>query len=194
MLRSERKLSKQACKKLIDFVVRKQKYQKNFEIFGTRNSYSKTDNDATFMRMKDDYMKNGQLKAGYNVQVATEGQYTLAYSLFPNPTDTRTLIPFLDVIEQDYFELPKHIVADAGYGSEQNYDDILSNRKREALITYGMYIKEQKKKYKQNKFNSANWQYDEENDVYTCPNQQRVLFKYHSVRTDKAGFTRNFKV
>lgn len=193
-LRSERKLPKQARKQLIDFVVRKQKYQKDFEIFGTRNSYSKTDHDATFMRMKDDYMKNGQLKAGYNVQVATEGQYALAYNLFPNPTDTRTLIPFLDVIEQDYFELPKHIVADAGYGSEQNYYDILSNRKREALITYGMYIKEQKKKYKQNKFNTANWQYDEENDVYTCPNQQRVLFKYHSVRTDKAGFTRNFKV
>ena len=193
-LRSERKFPKQARKKLIDFIVRKRKYQKDFEIFGTRNSYSKTDHDATFMRMKDDYMKNGQLKAGYNVQVATEGQYALAYSLFPNPTDTRTLIPFLDVIEQDYFELPKHIVADAGYGSEQNYDDILSNRKREALITYGMYIKEQKKKYKQNKFNSANWQYDEENDVYTCPNEKRLLFKYHSVRTDKAGFTREFKV
>ena len=51
------------------------------------------------MRMKDDYMQNGQLKAGYNVQIATEGQYTLAYSLFSNPTDTRTLIPFLDEIE-----------------------------------------------------------------------------------------------
>uniref|UniRef100_UPI003017042A transposase n=1 Tax=Sporosarcina sp. USHLN248 TaxID=3081300 RepID=UPI003017042A len=166
-LRSERKFPKQARKKLLDFIMRKLKYQKDFEIFGTRNSYSKTDHDATFMRMKDDYMKNGQLKAGYNVQVATEGQYALAYSLFSNPTDTRTLIPFLDIIEQDYFELPKHIVADAGYGSEQNYDDILSNRKREALITYGMYIKEQEKKYKQNKFNAANWQYDEENDVYT---------------------------
>ncbi len=95
--------------------------------------------------MKDDYMKNGQLKAGYNVQIATEGQYALAYSLFPNPTDTRTLIPFLDEIEQHYFELPKHIVADAGYGSEQNFSDILSNRNREALITYNMFLKEQKK-------------------------------------------------
>jgi transposase len=193
-LRSERKYPKQVRKQLIDFVLRKQKYQRDFQIFGTRNSYSKTDLDATFMRMKDDYMKNGQLKAGYNVQVATEGQYALAYSLFPNPTDTRTLIPFLDVIEQDYFKLPKHIVADAGYGSEQNYNDILSNRKREALITYGMYIKEQKKKYKQNKFNSANWQHDEENDVYLCPNQKRLQFKYHSVRTDKVGFTREFKI
>ena len=51
--------------------------------------------------------------------IATEGQYTLAYSLFSNPTDTRTLIPFLDEIQNHYFVLPKHIVADAGYGSEQ---------------------------------------------------------------------------
>ncbi len=144
--------------------------------------------------MKDDYMKNGQLKAGYNVQIATEGQYALAYSLFPNPTDTRTLIPFLDEIEQHYFELPKHIVADAGYGSEQNFSDILSNRNREALITYNMFLKEQKKKYKQNTFNPDNWVYDQETDTYTCPNQKRLEFQYHSVRTDATGFQRSFKV
>jgi transposase len=193
-LRSERKYPKQVRKQLIDYILRTQKYQRDFEILGTRNSYSKTDLDATFMRMKDDYMKNGQLKAGYNIQVATEGQYALAYSLFSNPTDTRTLIPFLDEIEQHYFELPKHIVADAGYGSEQNYDDILSNRNREALITYNMYLKELKKKYKQNKFNPDNWEYDKENDAYTCPNQQRLVFKSHSVRTDKTGFKREFKI
>lgn len=193
-LRSERKAPKQARKQFLDFIARKQKYLQDFERFGMRNSYSKTDEDATFMRMKDDYMKNGQLKAGYNVQVATEGQYALAYQLFPNPTDTRTLIPFLDTIEEDYFELPAHIVADAGYGSEQNYDDILTNRKREALITYGMYLKEQKKKYRQNPFHSANWTYDEQEDFYICPNQKRILFSHHSVRTDRNGFTRQFKV
>jgi transposase len=193
-LRSERKFPKQVRKQLLDYILRTQKYQRDFEIFDTRNSYSKTDHDATFMRMKDDYMKNGQLKAGYNVQLATEGQYALAYSLFPNPTDTRTLIPFLDEIEQHYFKLPKHIVADAGYGSEQNYEDILSNRKREALITYNMYLKEQKKGYKQNEFNPDNWQYNEGDDIYICPNQQRLVFKYCSVRTDKTGFKREFKI
>ncbi|MBT2757815.1 IS1182 family transposase [Mesobacillus foraminis] len=193
-LRSVRKYPKQVRKKLHDYILRTQKYQRDFEIFGTRNSYSKTDHDATFMRMKDDYMKNGQLKAGYNVQIATEGQYALAFSLFPNPTDTRTLIPFLDEIEESYFELPKHIVADAGYGSEQNYNDILSVRKREALITYNMYLKEQKKKYKQNEFNPDNWQYDEVADAYTCPNQQRLVFKHPSVRLDKTGFKREFKI
>ena len=193
-LRRERKFPKQMRKQLLDMVERKQKYQRDFEIFGTRNSYSKTDPDATFMRMKEDYMKNGQLKAGYNVQIATEGQYALAYDLFSNPTDTRTLIPFLDEIEQHYFELPKHIVADAGYGSEQNYDDILSNRKREALITYNMYLKEQKKKHKENPFHSDNWQYDKETDTYICPNQKRLEFQSYSVRTDRTGFQRTFKI
>jgi hypothetical protein len=78
-LRSERKTPKQMVKQIDDWMTRKQKYEKDLAIFGIRNSYSKTDQDATFMRMKDDYMQYGQLKAGYNVQVATEGQYTLAY-------------------------------------------------------------------------------------------------------------------
>src|SRR5690606_11502385 len=118
------------------------------------------DHDATFMRMKDDYMKNGQLKPGYNVQIATEGQYALAYGVYANPTDTKTLMPFLDKIEQDYFTLPEYIVADAGYGSQQNYDDILTKRLRTPLITYAHYLHEQKKKTKTNPFLPSNWTYD----------------------------------
>src|SRR5699024_6636518 len=67
-LRSERKEPKKYRKQFADFLVRKPKYQRDMEIFQDRNSYSKTDHDATFMRMKDDYMRNGQLKAGYNLQ------------------------------------------------------------------------------------------------------------------------------
>lgn len=193
-LRSERKAPKQYRKQFQDFIVRKQKYQKDMEIFGDRNSYSKTDPDATFMRMKDDYMKNGQLKAGYNVQLATEGQYALAYDIFPNPTDTRTLIPFLDTIEENFFELPEYIVADAGYGSEQNYEDIIENRNRTPLITYNQYRKEKKKKHKENAFHVDNWEYNEEENAYLCPNGKKVRFSHHSKRTDRYGFTREFKV
>ena len=193
-LRSERKAPKQYRKQFKDYLARKQKYQNDMEIFEERNSYSKTDHDATFMRMKDDYMKNGQLKAGYNVQAATEGQYVLAYDVFPNPTDTRTLIPFLDKIEENFFELPDYIVADAGYGSEQNYEDVINHRKRTPLITYNQYRKEKKKKYKQNDFHVTNWEYNEENDTFICPNGKRVMFSHMSNRTDKHGFTRTFKV
>jgi len=193
-IRSERKEPKQYRKQFKDFVVRKQKYQQDMVIYGDRNSYSKTDHDATFMRMKDDYMKNGQLKAGYNVQLATEGQYALAYDVFPNPTDTRTLIPFLDNIKERYFKLPKYIVGDAGYGSEQNYEDVIENRNRTPLITYNQYRKEKKKKYKNNPFHSANWEYNEENDYFICPNGQKLPFLYTSNRTDRNGYKRTFKV
>lgn len=192
--RKERKTPKQLLKQVKEWIVRKHKYQKDFEIFGTRNSYSKTDQDATFMRMKDDYMKNGQLKPGYNLQVASEGQYTLAYGIFSNPTDTKTLTPFLDQIQEQYFSLPEYIVADAGYGSEQNYEDILTKRQRTPLITYGHYMKEQKKKYKTDPFKTSNWLYDQISDTYTCPNQQAVTYKYTSTRTDSTRFKRTFKI
>lgn len=89
-------------------------------------------------------------------------------------------------------KLPKHIVADAGYGSEQNYDNILVNRKREALITYNMYVKEHRKPYKQNEFNTSNCASDEENYRYTYPNQQQLEFKYRTTKTDKYEYTRAF--
>ncbi|KGX88891.1 IS1182 family transposase [Pontibacillus litoralis] len=193
-IRSERKFPKQTRKQFKDFIERKQKYQNDMEIFGDRNSYSKTDTDATFMRMKDDYMQNGQLKAGYNVQAATEGQYVLAYDVFPNPTDTRTLIPFLDNIEENFFELPDYIVADAGYGSEQNYGDILEHRNKVPLITYNQYRKEKKKKHKENAFHVDNWEYNEADDTFLCPNDRKLWFSHHSKRTDRYGFTRDFKV
>ena len=193
-LRSKRKLPKQTVKQIYEWIERKKKYKQHQQQFGDRNSYSKTDPDATFMRMKEDYMKNGQLKPGYNVQIATEGQYTLAYGIYPNPTDTKTLIPFLDEIENQYFDLPTYIVADAGYGSEQNYEDVITNRKRVPLIKYTMYEREQKKKVKNDPFQPRNWHYDAEEDRYTCPNGQYLTFQRYATRKDKSGFERSFKV
>ncbi|WP_337127844.1 transposase, partial [Staphylococcus aureus] len=82
-------------KKFDDYSERKSKYEEQKSILKDRNSFSKTDHDATFMRMKEEHMKNGQLKPGYNLQIATNSQFVLSYDLFQNPTDTRTLIPFL---------------------------------------------------------------------------------------------------
>ena len=73
---------------------------KDPKIAGKRKSFSKTDKDATFMRMKEDYMNNGQLKPGYNVQIAVESEYIVGLGLFHNPTDTTTLIPFMDRIQR----------------------------------------------------------------------------------------------
>ncbi|MGZ7246371.1 transposase, partial [Streptococcus pyogenes] len=88
----------------------------------------------------------GQLKPGYNVQATTNGQYVLAYDIFPNPTDTRTLKPFLQSIQT--LDLFQNIVSDAGYGSEENYSFIIDELEKTPLIPYGMYQKELTKKYK----------------------------------------------
>ncbi|MFS7208196.1 IS1182 family transposase [Carnobacterium divergens] len=192
-IRSKRKVPKKTRKLVHDFKERKCAYQKHRQILGQRNSYSRTDPDATFMRMKDDHMKNGQLKAAYNLQIATNSQYILGYDLFSNPTDTRTLRPFLTTLKECFFELPNYIVADAGYGGEENYQAVLEDYERTPLITYAMYYKEQKKKFKQNPFLPANWSYQELDDTFICPNGRKMNFRNYSICTDKYGFKRYLK-
>ena len=188
-LKKKRRMYKKYLRQVqTDYLPRKQKYERYAQLFQERNSFSKTDTDATFMRMKDDYIRNGQLKPGYNLQIATENQYVLSYELFPNPTDTKTLNPFLDSFLDRHKELPEYIVADAGYGSEENYMYINDVLHKTPLITYGSYHKENKKKYKDNPFNVENWRYLEEQDTYICPANRPVPFKNYSRRKDKGGF------
>ena len=175
-----------------DFLPRKEKYTKAKETFDNRNSYSKTDNDATFMCMKEDAMKNRELKPGYNLQIATNAQYVLAFDIFPNPTDMRTLKPFLNSFK--LLENFSTIVADAGYGSEENYQFILEHYEKTPLIPYTMYEKEQTKKFKNDPSNRQNWDYNEEEDYYIDHLGVKFSFKYYSTRNDKNGFTRQLKV
>ena len=85
---------------LEEYLERKNKYKEYFSILNGRKSFSKTDHDATFMRMKEDHMLNGQLKPGYNVQMGVESEYIVGIGLFPKPTDVTTLIPFLDRVKK----------------------------------------------------------------------------------------------
>jgi hypothetical protein len=94
---------------------------------GERNSYSKTDHDATFMRMKEDHMLNGQLKPAYNVQVSSSDQYIVDYSIHQTTTDTTTLVSHLDEHNEQYGQYPETVTADAGYGSEQNLQYLEDN-------------------------------------------------------------------
>ena len=128
------------------------------------------------MRMKDDYMRNSQLKPGYNLQIATENQYVLAYDLFPNPTDIKNLQTFLDSFLEQHNELPEYIVADTGYGSEENYTYINDVLHKTPLITYASYRKENKKTYRNSPFMVDNWR-DLEEDTYIFPTHRAVPFK-----------------
>lgn len=98
-----------------------ERYEDQEKKMGSRNSMSKTDPDATFMRMKEDHMLNGQLKPGYSLQISTQNQFILNYSLHCNPTDTLTLPAHLQQYEDLYGLTPSAVVADAGYGSDENY-------------------------------------------------------------------------
>jgi transposase len=143
-------------------------YVKQEKILAGRNSYSKTDPGGTFMRMKEDYMRNGQLKPGYNVQISTNDQFVVNYSLHPNPTDTKTLIPHLQQHKKLYGSLPQVQVADAGYGSEENYQ-YLHKQNIEAYVKPTDFDRKQRKNWQPNPFASDQLQYNAEKDVYLCP-------------------------
>ncbi|WP_076460499.1 IS1182 family transposase [Limosilactobacillus caccae] len=175
-----------------DMVPRAKKYEEAETVFQGRNSFSKTDHDATFMCMKEDSMKNRELKPGYNLQIATHNQFVLDYALFSNPTDTRTLVPFLKQFHcLNFFE---HIVADAGYGSEYNYTTIIDQFEKQPIIPYTTYQKEQKRKFKNDSTKPQNWQYNAKDDYYIDHLGVRFGFARYSQRTDRYGFTRDLKL
>lgn len=120
-----------------------EKYAEQQEIMGKRNSFCKTDTDATFMRMKEDHMKNGQLKPGYNLQISTHNQFIVHYSLHPNPNDTKTLPEHIKTFKEQYLKLPEELVADAGYGSQENYT-LLENEGVQAYVKYNYFDRDTK--------------------------------------------------
>jgi hypothetical protein len=197
-LRSKKsELSKQKKAIESDYLPRLRKYEVQREILGERNSYSKTDHDATFMRMKDDHMKNGQLKAGYNVQIATQNQFIVGYGLYQRPGDTRCFQPFMEKLMASLPTVPKQVVADAGYASEENYLFAIGEEKEprfELLAPYNTYLKEQTRKYKKDISKVKNWTYLEEDDIFICPNNRKVAFKRYSKRKNSIGYLQDFKI
>lgn len=149
-------------------------YERHIAIMGERNSYAKSDPDATFIRMKEDAMLNGQLKPGYNVQIATENQIITNYGIFQRPTDTGTLIDFLESFHKKYGLQSREIIADAGYGSQQNYEYMFSNGMI-PYVKYNYFHKEQTRACRNNPFLQQNLKYDPNRDEYTCPAQRKLV-------------------
>lgn len=170
---SDKKLRKRIEKVKDESLPKLEQYDKQLETLGERNSYSKTDPDATFMHMKEDAMNNGQTKPGYNVQIATENQYIVNYGLYWRPTDYGTMIPFLKSFFDRFGFYSSEIVADSGYGSEQNYEYMFANGMT-PYVKYNMFHKEMKRKFLKNPFLPANMFYNEENDYYVCPMGQHL--------------------
>lgn len=170
-----------------DALPRLKKYEQQLNILDGRNSFSKTDPDATFMRMKEDHMKNGQLKPAYNVQISTENQFITNFSLHRRAGDTATLIPHMEQFQTNYGKQSAAIVADSGYGSEQNYQH-LEDQNIEAFIKYNYFHAEQKRNYKNNPFLAANLFYNSEKNFYVCPMGQHLTFQDEGTRKTELGF------
>jgi len=164
-----------------------EEYEKHLAILGDRNSYSKTDPDATFMRMKEDHMKNGQLKPAYNVQIGTENQFLTHYDFFPNPTDTLTFISFMKGFCNRYGFYPDKGVADSGYGSEENYE-FMEGNEIEPFVKYNYFHKEGKKAFKNNAFLAQNLYYNEKEDYFVCPMGQHMKKVGDSKRKRDSGY------
>ncbi|QUB41955.1 IS1182 family transposase [Prevotella veroralis] len=150
-----------------------QEYDQHLEIMGERNSYSKTDPDATFMHMKEDAMQNGQTKPGYNLQIATENQFITNFALYANRTDTLALPSFLESFKLRYHRYAKTVVADSEYGSEENYL-FMDVHNMEAYVKYNYFHKEQRPRYTPNPFSPASLYYNKEQDFYVCPMGQHM--------------------
>lgn len=171
--RKQRREKKKQIKELERHRDKLEEYDSRLDQIGGRNSMSKTDPDATFMRMKEDAMNNGQTKAGYNLQLSAENQFITDFALFPNPTDTLTLIPFFNSFLDRYGHLPSVAVADSGYGSEENYR-FMDEAGMEAYVKYNRFHLEQRPRYRPAPFHHDNFHFNAEEDYYVCPMGQHM--------------------
>lgn len=176
-----------------DAVPRLNRYKEQLETMGSRNSYSKTDHDATFMRMKEDAMLNGQLKPGYNVQISTENQFITNFGIYQRPTDTLTMISYLESFKNRYGMQSEEIVADSGYGSEENYEYMFSNGMT-PYVKYNMFHVEQRRGYRNNPFRVSNLFYNPDDDFYVCPMGQKMKFIRQEKRYTASGYQQTVSV
>lgn len=174
------------CERLNEYRERIEKYQESLGICG--KSYSKIDTDATFMCMKEDYMRNGQLKPGYNVQIGVESEYIVGVGLFPNPTDTTTLPHFLKRVQSGCRHKYRNIIADVGYASEENYTHL-------EYLHINVYIKptdyevRKTKRFKNAPYRTENLFYDASNDCFICPNGKCLNYTHDSHSKTENGYT-----
>lgn len=176
-----------------DAVPRMNRYKEQLETMGSRNSYSKTDPDATFMRMKEDAMLNGQLKPGYNVQISTENQFITNFGIYQRPADTLTMTNYLESFKTRYGMQSDEIVADSGYGSEENYEYMFSNGMI-PYVKYNMFHVEQRRGYRNNPFRVSNLFYNPEDDFYVCPMGQKMKFIRQEKRYTASGYQQTVSV
>ncbi len=169
------------------FLERRRIYDWHAASFQGRNNYCKTDPDATFMHMKDDHMRNAQLKPGYNVQIAVDSEYIVAADIFQDRSDVWTLIPFLKTMEEKLGLRYPSVTADSGYESEEGYSFLRENRQK-PYIKPQTYEKWKKRSFKKDISKRENMGYDEKADTYTCHAGKSLFPLFIKKQKSKSGY------
>jgi transposase len=192
--KKETRAARKALKKLEeDCLVRLKKYEQQAETLAGRSSYSKTDPNASSMRMKEDRgAEKPWPKPAYNVQIGTEGQFVVGFSVHGRAGDTACLIPHMETLRTRLGRLPRAVVADAGYGSEENYA-YLEQHTLENYVKYNTFYQDthpyrKAEIVRKHQFRAENFGYDQERDEFICPAQQRLRFQYTSRYTTDNGY------
>lgn len=167
-----------------------EEYKKKEEILAERNSFSKTDVDATFMRTKDDHFQNGQLKPCYNAQITTNNQIITSFGIYQTPGDTGTFEPQMEKFKELYGKNPKVAVTDAGYGSEQNYE-FAESEDIEAYLKYNTFYQEVTGKHqKLHPFAQQYLHYNQEENYFICPMGQKMIHIEDFTRKTLRGYSK----
>jgi transposase len=186
--------AKKALKKLEgDCLVRLKKYEQQAETLKGRSSYARTDPDASSMRMKEDRgAEKPWPKPAYNVQIGTEGQFVVGFSVHGRAGDTSCLVPHLENLRTHLGRLPKNIIADAGYGSEENYAYLEKHALGNYLKYNTFYLDthhfRKPELLRKRLFRAENFDYDPQKDEFICPAHQRLTFQYASRYTTDNGY------
>lgn len=186
--KGKRKTPLQRLSELVDqWLTRLKQYTNDIHICGKRNSYSKTDHDATFMHMKEDHMRNGQLKPGYNVNVATCSGFIIGSYISSDRNDVHTLIPFMEQLWKSYEGRHiRSVVLDSGYESEENYCWFEAHPETELYVKPSNHEAARHKKYRTDISRRENMAYDAQADTYTCANG-KLLRKTREKKTNTAS-------
>lgn len=166
------------CERLRYYTAKLREYVEKINTCGPdRNSYSKTDPDATFMRMKKDYMGNDQLLPAYNVQIGVADAYIVVVKAMQYRSDMDCFIPLMEEFYRQFGFYPKYPIADAGYGSFNNYL-YCQEHGMEKYMKFPMYKKETTdEKYRNDPFRAVNFKTDEDGDLI-CPNHKKFHLAY----------------
>ena len=171
-----------------DWIAKYKQYIADIHICGDRNSYSRTDHDATFMHMKEDHMRNGQLKPGYNVNVATSNEFIIGTYISPDRSDVQTLIPFMEQLTTTYSgHVIEKTTVDSGYESEENYCWFEQHPEMELYVKPSNHEIMKTKKYRTDISRRENMKYDPEADAYTCACGKQIKASYEKHSRSASG-------